>query len=176
MSHQLTITVHPDRYAICRLEPGATLPAWAGGAEFLCVTRTSHELSIVCSQTMVPESVHAERDRRLLQIEGTLAFTLIGVLASVATPLADAEISIFAVSTYDTDSAYFRKGPTSRCRSAGSGGAHHSTYALNSSQNQTHEKGNTIENWSVEVCSLPHTQSVGSFALCSPRRQGAPRR
>jgi hypothetical protein len=103
MSHQLTITVHPDRYAICRLEPGATLPAWAGGAEFLCVTRTSHELSIVCSQTMVPESVHAERDRRLLQIEGTLAFTLIGVLASVATPLADAEISIFAVSTYDTD-------------------------------------------------------------------------
>jgi len=69
----------------------------------LCVTRTSHELSIVCSQTMVPESVHAERDRRLLQIEGTLAFTLIGVLASVATPLADAEISIFAVSTYDTD-------------------------------------------------------------------------
>jgi len=103
MSHQLTITVHPDRYAICRLEPGATLPAWAGGAEFLCVTRTSHELSIVCSQTMVPESVHAERDRRLLQIEGTLAFTLIGVLASVATPLAEAEISVFAVSTYDTD-------------------------------------------------------------------------
>jgi hypothetical protein len=103
MSHQLTITVHSDRYAVCRLEPGATLPAWAGGAEFLSVTRTSHELSIVCSEAMVPESVHAERDRRLLQIEGTLAFTLIGVLASVATPLAEAEISVFAVSTYDTD-------------------------------------------------------------------------
>jgi hypothetical protein len=103
MSHQLTITVHPDRYAICRLEPGAALPAWAGGAEFLCVTRTADELSIVCSDAMVPESIHAERDRRLLQIEGTLAFTLIGVLASVATPLADAEISVFAVSTYDTD-------------------------------------------------------------------------
>src|SRR6516165_1218731 len=103
MSHQLTITVHPERYAVCRLEPGATLPAWAGGAEFLSVTRTGHELSIVCSQAMVPESIHAERDRRLLQIEGTLAFTLIGVLASVATPLAEAEISVFAVSTYDTD-------------------------------------------------------------------------
>ena len=79
------------------------MPAWAGGAEFLCVTRTAQELSIVCSQAMVPEPVHAERDRRLLQIEGTLAFALIGVLASVATPLAAAEISVFAASTYDTD-------------------------------------------------------------------------
>jgi len=52
---------------------------------------------------MVPEAAHAERDRRLLQIEGTLAFTLTGVFASVAEPLAKAEISIFAVSTYDTD-------------------------------------------------------------------------
>jgi hypothetical protein len=103
MSHQLTITIHPDRYCICRLEPTATLPAWAGGADFLSVTRTALELSIVCSDSMVPESAHAERGRRLLQIEGTLAFTLTGVLASVASPLAAAEISIFAVSTYDTD-------------------------------------------------------------------------
>jgi hypothetical protein len=103
MSHQLTITVHPDRYAICRLEPGATMPAWAGGGGFLSVTRTAQELSVVCSQASVPDPVRAERDRRLLQIEGTLAFSLIGVLASVATPLAEAEISVFAVSTYDTD-------------------------------------------------------------------------
>ena len=58
---------------------------------------------MVCADSMVPESAHAERNRRLLQIEGTLAFSLIGVLASVAAPLAAAEISTFAVSTYDTD-------------------------------------------------------------------------
>jgi hypothetical protein len=52
---------------------------------------------------MVPGHVHAERNRRLMQIEGTLAFSLTGVLASVAAPLANAGISIFAVSTYDTD-------------------------------------------------------------------------
>jgi hypothetical protein len=103
MSHQLTITVHPERYAICRLEPYAALPAWAVGASFLSVTRTALELSVVCEDARVPESAHAERDRRLLQIEGTLAFALIGVLASVAEPLAKAEVSIFAVSTYDTD-------------------------------------------------------------------------
>lgn len=103
MSHQLTITIHPERYAICRLESGASVPAWAGGSDFLSVTRTGLELSVVCAESMVPESAHAERNRRLLQIEGTLAFTLTGVLASVAAPLAAAEISIFAVSTYDTD-------------------------------------------------------------------------
>jgi hypothetical protein len=52
---------------------------------------------------MVPNDVHCERHRRLMQIEGTLAFTLTGVLASVALPLAKAELSIFAISTYDTD-------------------------------------------------------------------------
>lgn len=103
MNHQLTITIHPDRYAICRLESSAALPAWAGGGDFLSVTRTAIELSVVCGDAMMPESAHAERGRRLLQIEGTLAFTLTGVLASVAAPLAAAEISIFAVSTYDTD-------------------------------------------------------------------------
>jgi hypothetical protein len=103
MSHQLTIRVHPERYAICRLEPDAGLPAWAIGARFLSVTRTALEFSVVCEDARVPESTHAERDRRLLQIEGTLAFTLTGVLASVAEPLAKAEVGIFAVSTYDTD-------------------------------------------------------------------------
>ena len=103
MSHQLTITVHPERYAICRLEPEAALPAWAVGTSFLSVTRTALELSVVCEDARVPVSAHAERDRRLLQIEGTLAFVLTGVLASIAEPLANAEISIFAVSTYDTD-------------------------------------------------------------------------
>lgn len=103
MSHQLTITVHPERYAICRLEPDADLPVWAPGTKFLSATRTPLEFSVVCEEAHVPQSVHAERNRRLLQIEGTLAFALTGVLASVAEPLAKAQISIFAVSTYDTD-------------------------------------------------------------------------
>jgi len=103
MSHQLTIAVYPDRYAICRLEAESRVPVWAGGSGFLSVTRTQNELSVVCKEAVVPEGVHAERNRRLMQIEGPLAFTLAGVLASVAAPLANAGISIFAVSTYHTD-------------------------------------------------------------------------
>jgi hypothetical protein len=103
MSHQLTIVVYPGLYAICRLDSEAAVPAWAGGARFLTITRTASELSIVCEEKMVPEQVHAERNHRLMQIEGTLAFTLTGILASIASPLATAGIGVFAVSTYDTD-------------------------------------------------------------------------
>jgi uncharacterized protein len=103
MSHQLTIVIYRKTYAICRLGPDAPIPAWAGGVRFLSITRTANELSIVCEEELVPNDVHAERNRRLMQIEGTMPFTLPGVLASVAAPLADAGISLSAISTYDTD-------------------------------------------------------------------------
>lgn len=103
MSQQLKIIVHQEIFAICRLEANAAVPAWAGGARFLSITRTADELSVVCEERMVPDEVRAERKRRLMQIEGKLAFAMTGVLSSLATPLAEAGISIFAVATYDTD-------------------------------------------------------------------------
>ncbi|HJZ63659.1 MAG TPA: ACT domain-containing protein [Candidatus Acidoferrum sp.] len=103
MNHQLTITVHPELYAICRLEPEAVVPAWAMGESFFTLSRTRTELSLVCEEKAVPAETHAERKRRLLQVEGTLAFSLTGILAAITVPLAEAAISIFAVSTYDTD-------------------------------------------------------------------------
>jgi hypothetical protein len=103
MSHQLTITVHPELYAICRLEPMAEVPEWASGKSFFTISRTKSELSIVCEEGKVPGEIHAERKRRLMQVAGTLAFSLTGILAAIAVPLAEAHISIFGVSTYDTD-------------------------------------------------------------------------
>jgi uncharacterized protein len=110
MNHQLTITVHPELYAICRLEPGAEVPPWASGKKFLTMSKTTTELSIVCEEKGVPGQAHAERRRRLLQVEGTLPFSLTGVLAAIAAPLAEAQVSIFAVSTYDTDYVLVEEG------------------------------------------------------------------
>lgn len=103
MNHQLTITVHPELYAICRLEPNAQTPEWARSEKFFTISKTKTELSIVCEDRRVPAETHAERRRRLMQVEGTLPFSLTGVLAAIAAPLAEAEISTFVVSTYDTD-------------------------------------------------------------------------
>ena len=103
MSHQLTIVIYQKMYAVCQLQPDATLPTWAEGPEFVSITRTAAELSIVCPQDMLPGDVRAEKNRRLMRIEGKLGFELIGVLASVTAPLSKAELSIFAISTYDTD-------------------------------------------------------------------------
>lgn len=97
------LAVLPGRFAVCRFDPQAALPEWALGADFFSITRTTDELSIVCSETLVPESAQCEAGWAGLKVEGPLDFSLTGVLASLAQPLAEAGLSIFAVSTYDTD-------------------------------------------------------------------------
>jgi hypothetical protein len=98
----LTLSVLSDTFAICRLAASAPIPAWARG-DFLSITRTRDELSIVCAQSNVPDGIKCERDWRAFQVVGPLDFALTGVLASLSAPLADAGISVFALSTFDTD-------------------------------------------------------------------------
>ena len=92
----------PDIYAVCRLAKDAPIPTWATG-DFISITRTSDELSIVCPQDLVPADTKSELGWRCLRVAGTLDFSEIGVLAALAGPLAEAGISIFVVSTFDTD-------------------------------------------------------------------------
>jgi hypothetical protein len=102
-THQLTLTILPDTFAVCRLDGTAAIPAWATAGEFFSITRTSDELSIVCLQSLVPDGIRCERDWRCLKLAGPIPFTTVGVLASLVQPLAEAGISVFAVSTFDSD-------------------------------------------------------------------------
>ena len=100
----LPLEVLVDTLAVCRLPADAPLPRWAAGASrFLTVSRTSEELSITAVQASVPPEVRCERDYRALRVKGPLPLDLIGVLAAIADPLAAAGLSIFAISTFDTD-------------------------------------------------------------------------
>ena len=92
----------PGLYAVCRLSPEAAVPAWAAGP-FLNITFTDDELTIICPAERVPLDVRAERDWRVLKLVGPFAFSAVGVLASLATPLARAGISLLSIATYDTD-------------------------------------------------------------------------
>lgn len=94
--------VHGERLAIARLDHTAEIPAWARGG-FVNIARTVDELSIVCAQTHVPRDVVQERDKIALGIEGTVPMTTVGILASLCSALAEANVPVFAISTYDTD-------------------------------------------------------------------------
>ena len=99
----LTLSILPVPLSICRLPAAAPIPAWALTGEFYSITRTNDELSLVCPEASVPGDVPAESGWRGLKVEGPLDFTLVGILAGLAGALAQAGISLFAISTYDTD-------------------------------------------------------------------------
>jgi len=86
---------------VCRLDANAKLPDWLSG-EFISVTRTSEELSIVCEQLDIAD-IAAEKDWRAFKVLGPLDFSEIGILARLSEVLAKNSISIFVISTYDTD-------------------------------------------------------------------------
>ncbi len=100
----LNLSLLKGRAAICRLSPTEKLPEWAlAEGAFSSVTRTKDELSIVCPESVVPKDIKQDAGWRLFKVAGPLGFELTGILASMAEPLAKAGVSIFAVSTFDTD-------------------------------------------------------------------------
>lgn len=100
----VALAVLPESFGICRLHPRARLPRWIfRSSSFYSVTRSRNELSIVARQDLIPERLPCERDWRALQVVGPLDFALVGVIASLSLPLARAGVSLFSVSSYDTD-------------------------------------------------------------------------
>jgi hypothetical protein len=100
----LDLKLMDGRMAVCRLAPTEDLPVWALGAGgFRSVTRTADEWSVVCPEDVVPSGTQCETGWRIFQVAGPLDFSLTGIASSIAGPLADAEVSVFVLSTYDTD-------------------------------------------------------------------------
>jgi len=89
-------------YSVCRLPAQDPIPDWMRGG-FVSASRTPDELSIVASTDDVPADVTAEHDFRLLRVRGPIPFETIGVLAKLTAALAEASVSVFAISTFDTD-------------------------------------------------------------------------
>jgi uncharacterized protein len=106
MPHKLKYRVLPQALSVCRLAPGAAVPAWATSGEFSCITRTPDETSIVCVEDIIPpgeEGVAVESGWVAFELEGPFPFAMTGVLASFVQPLAKASVPVFAISTFHTD-------------------------------------------------------------------------
>ena len=98
----MALRVLPGDFSVLRLEADAAVPQVPGGA-FYSVTRTPHELSVVCETGLAPDAGASEPGWRALEVQGPLAFDQVGILAALSATLAGCGVSIFAISTYDTD-------------------------------------------------------------------------
>lgn len=100
---KLTMKLSDEKYSVCQLDNYNPIPIWALQGDFFSITKTEDELSIVCLQKNVPDDIRCEKNWRMFKVEGPLDFSLVGILASISNLMAEAQISIFALSTYDTD-------------------------------------------------------------------------
>jgi hypothetical protein len=90
-------------YAVCRLDAGSPIPAWADGEGFVSISRSDDELSVVCRAERIPADVKQDQGWVCYKFIGPFAFDETGIVSSVIAPLSDAGIGIFVVSTFDGD-------------------------------------------------------------------------
>jgi len=100
---KLTLSILPEKLGICHFEKNSQIPEWAKDISFCSITRTKDELSIILPQDKIPAGVLVEKNWRAFKVEGPLGFSLTGIVSSLSKPLAEAKISIFYISTYETD-------------------------------------------------------------------------
>jgi hypothetical protein len=110
-------------FAIVRLSPSAETPGWPAG-ELVSITRTRDELSVVCSETAVPHATEADRGWNCLKLEGPIPLTTVGVASEFTTLLAKAGVSVFLISTFDTDYLLIRAETVARAADALRAGGH----------------------------------------------------
>ncbi len=103
--HSIILEIQPQHLGVCQLEANSPTPAWLKieKDKFISITYTANELSIVCDDSLIPQDIKVQRDWRMFKIKGQLDFALVGILKQVISPLADHGISIYAISTFDTD-------------------------------------------------------------------------
>ncbi|MFP4661580.1 MAG: ACT domain-containing protein [Halanaerobiales bacterium] len=100
----ITLKVLDERFAICKVDNKYPIPMWVlESRDFYSITRTHDEMSIVSMEDSVPDDVEKESGWKAFKIEGELDFSLVGVISSITGYLAEKEISVFVMSTYNTD-------------------------------------------------------------------------
>jgi hypothetical protein len=100
---KLKLCVLDGNYAVCRLPGKAHIPEWVANESLVSITRSEKELTIVCDKKLIPDDCEKSRDWKCIKIVGSFDLDAVGVMASVSVPLAENQISIYVVSTFDTD-------------------------------------------------------------------------
>ncbi|MFA6008057.1 MAG: ACT domain-containing protein [Candidatus Shapirobacteria bacterium] len=121
----------PGGYSVFRFGPGQVPALDLRSQAFCCVTSTKEEVSVICASGTLEGALKVEDGWRALKIAGPLDFSLVGVLAEASGILAEAKVSIFAVSTFDTDYLLVKAGKLDDAIAALEAGGHCVEIALN---------------------------------------------
>jgi len=103
LEQNVIFRVLEERYCVAKLPSDAPIPGPPDKATFWSLTIADEEISVVCPESEAPPGAEVERNWRCLKVQGPLEFSLKGVLVSLLAPLAEANVAVFATSTYDTD-------------------------------------------------------------------------
>ncbi len=127
MARGLTLDHLSFRLGVCRLAANTPVPDWAWQAQdFLTISRTPEELSITADEAVIPEGIPSQRGFCAFRVRGgTMGFGLVGLLASVLQPLAEGGVSVFSISTHDTDYILVRRDEADRTVHLLEGAGHH---------------------------------------------------
>ena len=99
----LDIDLLAESLAVCRLSPEAEIPSWATVRPFFTISRSTDELSVICPESPLPETVSRSGGWRAFRLRGQFDLAQVGIFLSLAEPLAGAGVSILPVATHDTD-------------------------------------------------------------------------
>lgn len=121
----MELTVLRERLCVCRLPPDAPWPSPPGNGGFYSATLTQAEISVVCEEDAAPPGARVDNDWRALEVAGPLDFSMVGVMAALTGQLAEVEVSVFVLSTFDTDYVMVHAAALERAVAALRAAGHH---------------------------------------------------
>ncbi|WP_436700971.1 ACT domain-containing protein [Nocardioides sp. BYT-33-1] len=98
-----SLSRYPETLAVVRLPAGAEIPEWAESSSIFSITATATETSLICAGRSVPKKARHHKPLTAFCVDGVLDLGAVGVLVGLLAPLAEAEIPVFTLSTFDTD-------------------------------------------------------------------------
>lgn len=104
-----TLQLMDEMFHIHSFSPDSNVPLSVFGASVYFIGKTHDELSIVVPETVPLDSIEVEKDWNALEILGPLGFSMTGILSNISGVLAAENISIFTISTFDTDYILIKK-------------------------------------------------------------------
>lgn len=114
----LSFTPLPDTYTIARLHADSSQPPWFDGPGLSAMARAEDELSLVCRSDRIPQGLDADKGWTALRFDTLAALDEPGVVAAAVTPISDAGLGVFVISTHLRDYILVRTVQTPRAYAA----------------------------------------------------------